>query len=125
VEQSSARLKRKASVASWTPAAAARLFVWSRCRFSMAVVSPSTWNVLLRRVLFVLTFPEDVMAEAMVIWFVLQATAEIGMPTSSPRRIPVTAARTRSGAMSGVTSAAVDRWRESSSTSGGVRSLER
>jgi hypothetical protein len=125
IEQSSARLKRKASAASWTPAAAARVFIWSRCRFSMAVVSVSTWKVLLRRVLVALTFPDDVMAEAIVIWFLLQATADIGMPTSSPRRIPVTAPRTRSGAMSGVTSTAVDRRRESSSISGGVRSLER
>ena len=124
-EQSAIRLKRKGSAASSRPAAAARSSISSQCRFSMAVVSASTWNVLLRRVLVPLTLPDDVMADATVIWLFLQATAERVIPTSSPRRIPVTAPSTRSGAISGVTSTAVDRSRDSSSISGGVRSFER
>src|SRR5271167_3223038 len=91
----------------------------------MAVVLESTWNVLLRRVFVVLTLPDEVTAEAIVIWFFRHATADTGMPTSSPRRSPVTAPRTRSGAISGVTSTAVDSRMDSSSTSGGVRSSER
>ena len=57
--------------------------------------------------------------------FVLQATAARGMATSSPQRVPLTAPRTRSGATSGVTFTAVARSRVNSSTSEGVRSLDR
>ncbi len=59
------------------------------------------WKVLLCRVFVVFTLPDEEMAEAIVICFFLHATADIGIPTSSPLRIPVTAPSTRSGAMSG------------------------
>ena len=95
VEQPGDRLKRNASAASSVPASAALLLIWSQCRLSIAMVSASMWKVRLCLVFVAFTFPDDEMAEAIVICFFLQATADIGIPTSSPLRIPVTAIRER------------------------------
>jgi hypothetical protein len=61
----------------------------------------------------------------LLLGFFFQFTDDRGMDTSSPHWVPVTAPRTRRGAISGMTSTTVEGRRESSSISAGVRSVDR